>query len=123
MASVLNSQASEKCGQLPTHLDTLCAAKLTRNVDRSLNFQLKQIMNKPGNFFLSISTTAGVILFTMGFLSMLEEESYWMAGLFLLFAFWLPLQSEAIENKVIKRSTQAPTREGTADDENGEPTR
>ena len=52
---------------------------------------------------LSISTTAGVILFTMGFLSMLEQQKYLMAGLFLLFAFWLPLQSESVKDKALKR--------------------
>lgn len=44
--------------------------------------------------FLNISTTAGVVLFTMGALSMLESQNYILVGVFLLLAFWLPAQEE-----------------------------
>ena len=44
--------------------------------------------------FLNISTTAGVVLFTMGALSMLESQNYIMAGVLLFFAFWLPAYDE-----------------------------
>ena len=44
--------------------------------------------------FLNISTTAGVVLFTMGALSMLESQNYIMAVVFLFFAFWLPAHDE-----------------------------
>lgn len=44
--------------------------------------------------FLNISTTAGVVLFTMGALHMLESQNYIIAGVFLFFAFWLPAYEE-----------------------------
>jgi hypothetical protein len=72
-------------------------------------------MTKLRKFFLSISTTSGVILFTMGFLSMLERENYWMAALLLLFAFWLPMQSGEIADRITKRS-RPDTNDGAAAD-------
>ena len=49
---------------------------------------------KISRWYLAISTTACVVLFTMGALSMLESQNYIMAGVFLFFAFWVPLQDE-----------------------------
>jgi hypothetical protein len=43
---------------------------------------------------LNISTTAGVMLLTMGALSMLESQNYIIAGVFLFLAFWLPAYGE-----------------------------
>lgn len=44
--------------------------------------------------FLNISTTACVVLFTMGALSMLDSQHYILAGVFLFLAFWVPAQDE-----------------------------
>ena len=43
---------------------------------------------------LNISTTGGVVLFTMGALRMLDAGNYLMAGMLLFFAFWLPANRE-----------------------------
>jgi hypothetical protein len=51
--------------------------------------------------FLNFSTTACVVLFTMGALSMLESQNYMMAGVLLFFAFWLPAHDEL--NTLFKR--------------------
>jgi hypothetical protein len=50
---------------------------------------------------LNISTTAGVVLLTMGALSMLESQNYIVAGILLCFAFWLPAYGEL--NTLFKR--------------------
>lgn len=57
---------------------------------------------------LSISTTAAVVLFTLSAQLMLEQENYLMAGLFFIFAFLVPLQSEGMRDKLLKsgRRTQ-----------------
>lgn len=44
--------------------------------------------------FLNFSTTACVVLFTMGALSMLESQNYILAGVLLFLAFWFPAQDE-----------------------------
>lgn len=47
--------------------------------------------------FLNLSTTAFVILMTMGALDMLDEQSYILAGVFLFLAFWFPSRDELDE--------------------------
>jgi hypothetical protein len=73
-------------------------------------------MSKYWKFWLSISTTGAVILFTMGALSMMEKDHYWAAALFLFFAFWLPLQSGAREDKPNNLSRQNPNYDDAPDD-------
>lgn len=50
--------------------------------------------NTMKRLFLNVSTTAGVVLFTMGALSMLESQNSIMAAVLFLFAFWLPAHGE-----------------------------
>ena len=51
---------------------------------------------------LSISTTACVVLFTFGAYMMIETQRFAMAGLFLFFAFYVPLQTEATRDKLLR---------------------
>ena len=50
---------------------------------------------------LSISTTAFVVLLTLGAYSWLESQNYGMAALALLFAFLMPLQAETMRDKLL----------------------
>ncbi len=52
---------------------------------------------------LTISTTAAVVLFTMGSQAALESQNYVLAIVSLLFAFIVPLQSEALREKLLRR--------------------
>ncbi len=54
-------------------------------------------------WWLTVSTTACVVLFTMGTYAAIEAQRFAMAGLFLFFAFYLPLQTEAMRDKLLKR--------------------
>ncbi len=51
---------------------------------------------------LSISTTAYVVLLTLGGHMCLESQNYAMAGLALLFAFLWPLQAEAMRDTLLR---------------------
>jgi len=48
-------------------------------------------------FLLNLSTTAFVVLMTMGALDMLEKQNYIIAGVFLFLAFWFPARDELDE--------------------------
>jgi hypothetical protein len=54
-------------------------------------------------WWLTISTTAAVVLFTIGAQAALERQSYVLAGVSLLFAFIVPLQSEALRETLLRR--------------------
>lgn len=73
-------------------------------------------MSKYRKFWLSISTTGAVILFTMGALSMIEKDNYWAAAALLFLAFWLPLQNGAREDKEFNPSRQNPNHGDASDD-------
>ncbi|MEM8670393.1 MAG: hypothetical protein AAGG48_22905 [Planctomycetota bacterium] len=47
-----------------------------------------------GRLFLNLSTTAAVVLFTIGALSMVEAGNYVLASVFLFFVFYVPLQDD-----------------------------
>lgn len=66
-------------------------------------FLIKSEWNTMRRLLLNLSTTAGVVLFTMGALSMIESQNDMMAGVFLLFAFWLPAHDELIT--LLRRKT------------------
>ncbi len=53
-------------------------------------------------WYLAISTAACVMLFTMAAMTMLESQKYFFAAVFLFFAFYVPLQSESIRDRVLK---------------------
>ena len=61
------------------------------------------VMNR---WFLSISTTAGVVLATLATYLMIEQNRFAMAGLFLFFAFCLPLYPESMRDKLLKRNSK-----------------
>jgi hypothetical protein len=65
---------------------------------------------------LSISTTAAVILFTLGASSMLEDQEYWMAGLSILAAFYVPIQSEIMRSQLLKREPATKSDNETGND-------
>ncbi len=66
-------------------------------------------------WWLTISTTAAVLLFTIGAYSALESERYVLAVMFLLFAFYVPLQTEALRDKILRRKFGVANDDGTSD--------
>ena len=54
-------------------------------------------------WWLTVSTTAAVMLFMLGAQAALESQNYVLAILCLLFAFYVPLQAEALREKILSR--------------------
>jgi len=54
-------------------------------------------------WWLTISTTAAVVLLTMGAQATLYNQNYVWATILLLFAFVVPLQSEMLRDKILRR--------------------
>lgn len=55
---------------------------------------------------LWISTTAGVVLFTMGTYAAIEAHRFAMAGLMMFFAFFVSLSMEAMRDKLLRRDSK-----------------
>ncbi len=69
---------------------------------------------------LTISTTAAVLLFAIGAYSALESERYTLAALALIFAFYVPLQTEALRDKILHRKFVS-ANDGKTSNQSGEP--